>query len=236
MNSRLYLTSLVLGIACMTLSFTGCTVIGLCGGIMSDEHVPDEQIFRAVAADSIEMGSQLYLVRTNGATDTVIMAGVERVTPAGYQGRYMMWRSSHLDCVLIPSIGDSVLVVRDRLFGRTHHGMMVGWCRRGIVLSEGTGEEEKIQVNSIWKMSSDDQRALTPKRLEELLREATTPFVDDAAYVRLLSVTDTVVVAMQDIGSLRVPTDKHAWRNGLLGGLGVDAVIAILVLSLDWRI
>ncbi len=111
---------------------------------------------------------------------------------------------------------------------------MVGWCRRGIVLCEGTGEEEKIQVNSIWKMLSDDQRALTPKRLEELLREATTPFVDDAAYVRLLSGSDTAVVGVQEIQSLRVPTDKHAWRNGLLGGLGVDAVIAILVLSRNW--
>ena len=71
------------GIACVALPFAGCTVLDLYGGILSDAQKPDEQIFRPVAADSIEMGSHLYLVRTNGATDTVTMAGVERVTPAG---------------------------------------------------------------------------------------------------------------------------------------------------------
>lgn len=133
------------------------------------------------------------------------MAGVERLSSAAYTERYKIWRSSHADSALIPSMGDSVVVIRDRLFGRTHQGTMAGWFRGGIVLGEAPGQEEWIQVAPILEILKGGQVILAQRKLQELLSEPSTPFVNDAVRVRLIVAMDTTRVAAEEISSLRVP-------------------------------
>ena len=207
------------------LDFAGCTVIGFFGGVVTDLHRPDEDTLRAVAADSVEIGSEVFLARTNGVEDTVTLDGVERVPEGVYAERYRLWRSLRADSALIPSIGDSVVVTRNRILAPTHEGKMAGWCRGGIVLLDNIGREEGIHATSISRVFSHGQVLLTRIRLDELLNEPTTPFVDDVSRIRVIAGNDTISIAAEKIRLLRLPADKHAWRTGLIIGLITDAFI-----------
>jgi hypothetical protein len=115
MSKKIYLKSAwLMAMTALSLSISGCSVVGLGAGAMIDESKPDYKDIPGYKAGTIKKDTETTVFLRDGSQLEGKYGGLSKISPADYAKTYANVQTAKPCNVVLPVIGDTVDVLLKR--------------------------------------------------------------------------------------------------------------------------
>lgn len=229
MTTRKLLLAILVA-ACASPQFLGCHLVGLGRGLLSSANSQDQYIFTPATVSSIEYGSAIEVTKTDG---TLISGHFERLDAAPsdeYSVRYKASINSRPTGLLLPALGDTVLIVTHSAFDRKiFTGELLGFEQEMICLHIAGGwAPVGVLLEEVDTLCHPGMRAIPGAVLRQELDNGDIPSMN-----ALVMTTEqgSLRVFVTDILKVRQPVSKRVALLNQVLAAAVDVSIVIGILS-----
>jgi hypothetical protein len=222
---RAIATALALSTAC--LSSVGCSAMSFLHGWIVDATSPDEIVIYPSGAHTIVEGTKVVVLLKDGSTATGSFVDLESRWDRGYDSTFDGWHRSLNASGYFPRRGDSIVVIRDRLFGRTVTGRLAGFDHRTLYIRV-SGQLESESLASISTMADVNGNSVSGKRISRVIDSTDVPLMGTALIARE---KDTLSLPLHTVSIFRaevIPDRKYSYF--VTGAIFDVAVLALLSL------
>jgi hypothetical protein len=213
----------------LSVSLSGCTVVGLGLGALQDSKAPPKA--KPVAkseVDTLAVGEAIEIQLWDGTRLSGKYQGLRWENPDAYAPRYEEARGKLAKDVAIPALGPGARVVVTS--GGSAAGEFVG-VGAGVIRFVETGTEMSIGLDRILTLADAEGRSASGTTLTELVAARRLPTlagltVDGKAGTRTVDYADIAGVS-------RLSKRNTGKLTGVLAGLTLDLVAVAVVMSSD---
>ena len=222
---------LALLVAVSTNNLCGCSVIGASIGASGASS-------RAIRleVENVKPGTQITIITKQGSNISGKYVGLDSVPAEGYAESYAKGREQNREKVILPKLGDSIIITPLYDSGRRGlKGKFLGFDL-GAILVRRTGKTEpnKVFLNTIRTIVDSDENIVRAETLKKLMAGGKIPLLSVLLAIYVQSEGGKTRVAMDKVHAIRVLGNrKRRALTGFLIGAPVDALVAWSIFFAD---
>jgi hypothetical protein len=229
MRSRSVALCLTIFLSCLGLTSAGCSVIGYEIGKSIDNGSPNRSVDR-LQIPGISQGTTVQVVKNDCEVLQCTFLGTDTLPLAEYARAYSggLRESERTDS--LPSIGEKVYVdaqIANR--ENRYEGEFLGLDRRSMWLRQGGQTcSAQLDLRCVKRLLRENGVVVTGPNLRDLSLDASIP----SMYIIRIEVEGhTLVVGLDDVKEIVVPSSKTATWVGSASGFVLDCVAVGLIVG-----
>jgi len=216
-------------IACLTFLYSGCSLIGLGIGAISDAREPAVITTPNSQIQSVKPGKDVDMVLKDGTVLKGKYEGMQSVPEEEYARKYKETCAQNISLIALPRLGERVRV---SFVGNNPPGMVEcefsGFDLGAIMVKAG-------KKNAVYGVSTkrysifenSEGKPIDLKTLDSLMLEGKIPYMS-AAVMRIGS--DKRVISVDQISVVQIPNRRRDKLFSFLFGAAIDGVLIAVTL------
>jgi hypothetical protein len=227
--------------AAVVFQLSGCSVIGLGLGAISDASSPSQYAIPGWKAETLKKGMYVTALHEDGTKTSGTYIEIERFPFSEYSPKYVQYAQKDRGELILPALGHSVDIKEKS--GKRLSGKMLGFdfkylsvTRTGetepsdilltymFVESENGLEEHKVNTGRIMEISDSEGNEIKGDVLENHVSEGKVPLMSGLAIQTELG---KKLVDINEIQTVEVKVKRRGWLAGLVIGAIIDVAIII---------
>jgi hypothetical protein len=211
----------VVAVVAVTVQLSGCSLIGLGIGAISDASKPDEVSIPGWKLETVKPGSEVTLILRDGERISGMYVGTAAVPTADYAARYAECRSRLQKGDLLPALNDSITIfltngerLKRRFAGFDAQHLLVTW--------QGRPEPARLALKAVRAIQDSQGHLLKAETVSELMASGQIPLTSQMV---VQTSEGKTTLPLEQVQMVQVPAKKHGKLTGFLIGATVDAIV-----------
>ncbi|UCD05385.1 MAG: hypothetical protein JSV98_09750, partial [candidate division WOR-3 bacterium] len=214
------------------LHFSGCSYIGYSIGKRIDDSRPDSIAIPGWELETIKEGTQIDIILSNGTIVSGEYAGFGSESADEYAVRFKERREALSEEVVLPNLGDSIILSMDN--AKEYTVAFAGFGRDSIIIQSLVSTvREEVALSIVERITDTKGNTLESAVIRALILENKIPYRTTVLIKEGAKITS---VALDMVKQVQIQFEKNAKKIGLLIGAVIDVAIIVGVLTFDMNI
>jgi hypothetical protein len=212
---------LILAAACVALDATGCAVIGFTLGVVEERASNNYDTLHVGQVGELEEGDSVSVTCDSNAFVAGEYIGLDHKPTEEYRATFAAWQMNDSAGLLLPSLGDTVVVQRTSPLRANVVGPLLGFDP-GVICVRVGSDIDMVRVGDVRKVAGGPERVITGESLRNLLDRGRIPFMSTL----LVGIgAKTFRIALYEVSEIQKSNPKGQSWKGLLIGAAADILI-----------
>jgi hypothetical protein len=206
----------------------GCSVIGLVGGMISDNATPDSVSLSGMTITTLRSGTEINVVRRQGDTLSGVFVGLRHDSLEKYQQRLLTFCTAQLPSEKIPGPQDTITI--SQIDGPTFETVLQAYDCQTVFIKGHVTDRIEVPYSRIKAVRMNDF-TISGEDLPRRVWSASVPLLSTIVIRSGQQPAGTKTIPLSEVACVAYTNSKHGALIGLGCGLAVDIILAIALRS-----